>query len=227
MEHAPRRLLGTRAVATLLVVAAVCDTLEQVLSPLTGGTTYDDLTAIAHHEGRFVLSVLVGMVGTLLFVPGLLGLTARTVHRAPVASRIAAALVCVGFPGFVGVRMGQAAELQAVRDGLPARSTADLVDHLSANPIGAVIVGCFLVGTVVGVVVLAVAVWRAGLPRVAVVLVGAFGIADMVTEGTVPGWISHLLLVAGLGWIAVALVRGERADTASERPAVAPDTLAA
>jgi hypothetical protein len=37
-----------------------------------------------------------------------------------------------------------------------------------------------------------------------------------VTEGVVPGWLSHLVLLVGLGWIAVALVQSERTSESAE-----------
>jgi hypothetical protein len=216
------RLLGTTAVAVLLVGAAVLDTLEQVISPLTSSTTYADVTAISQHQARFVASVLIGVAATLMFLPGILGLTARTVGRAPVASRIAAALICLGFPSFMGIRLGQAIELQGVRDGLSTRATANLVDHLNSNPIGILIVACFLVGTVVGVLVLGVAVWRAGLPRLGASLIAAFGVVDMSTEGVVPGWLVHLMLVVGFGVIALALVQRQAVSAAQQEASVVP-----
>jgi hypothetical protein len=216
------RLLGTTSVAVLLVGAAVLDTLEQVVSPLTSSTTYADTIAISQHQTRFVVSVLIGVAATLLFLPGLLGLMARTVGRAPIASRIAAVLVCLGFPSFMGIRLGQAIELQGIRDNLPNRTTAHLVDHLNSNPIGVTIVVCFLLGTVLGVLVLGVAMWRAGLPRVAAVLVAAFGVVDMSTEGVVPGWLVHLMLVVGFGLTAMALVRPGAAASTPPGAAVVP-----
>jgi hypothetical protein len=216
------RLLGTTSVAALLVGAAVLDTLEQVISPLTSSTTYADITAISQHQTRFVASVLIGVAATFVFLPGLLGLTARTIRRAPIASRIAAGLVVIGFPGFMGIRLGQAVELQGVRDGLSTRTTANLVDHLNSNPIAVPIVACFLAGTVLGMVVLGVAMWRAGLPRVAAVLVGAFGVVDMSTEGVVPGWLVHLMLVVGFGLTARALLRPETASNIRQDAAPVP-----
>lgn len=203
-------MLGTRGLAVLLVTGALCDTVESLISPLTTSTTYADVTAISQHQDRFALSVLVGVIGTVLLLPALLGLAARTLPRAPVASRIAAGLVCLGLPGFMAIRMGQAVELQGVRDGLPRHTTADLVDHLSSNPVGALIVVFFFAGTVLGVVALGIAAWRAGLPRPAALMLGVFGVADVALEGLVPSWATHLLLLAGLSWLAVALLRGER-----------------
>jgi hypothetical protein len=212
-------MLGTGTLAVLLVLGALCDTVESLISPLTSSTTYADVTAIAHHQDRFVLSVVIGVAGTALLLPALLGLAARTFPRAPVASRVAAGLVCLGLPGFMAIRMGQAVELQGVRDGLPRRTTADLIDHLSSNPVGAPIMVFFLGGTVLGLLALAVATWRAGLPRPAAVLLGAFGILDIALEEAVPSWATHLLLLAALGWLAVALVRGSVSRPAAPCPA--------
>jgi hypothetical protein len=214
MNTSQPRLLGTTAVAVLLVAAPVLEVVEQAISPLTSSSTHADVLAISQHETRFVVSVLIGIVATLLFLPGLLGLAARTAGRAPVASRVAAGLVCIGFPGFMAIRLGQAVELQGVRDDLSPRTTANLIDHLGSNPIGLPIMICFLGGTVIGVIALGVAAWRAGLPRPAAVLVGAFGIIDDATDGVVPGWLSHVVLLVGLAWIAVALVQRERTAAA-------------
>lgn len=217
------RLLGTPAVAVLLVGAAALVTLEQVVSPLVSTSTRADVIAISHHETRFVISVLIGIAATLMFLPGFLGLAARTVGRAPVASRVAAGLLCVGLPGFMAIRLGQAIELQGVRDGLPSTTTANLIDHLGSNPLGIVVVVCFVGGTVVGLISLGVAAWRAGLPRPAAALVATFGVIDNVTEGVVPGWFSHLLLLVGLAWISVALLRREAVPaTGHAEPAVVP-----
>lgn len=220
MTTDPRpQLLSTMGVAVLVVGAAVLDTLEQVISPLTSSTTYADLTAISQHQTRFVISSLIGIIATLMFLPGILGLTARTVGRAPVASRFAAALVCLGFPCFMGIRLGQGIELQGVRDKLPTRITANLVDHLNTNPIGAPIVACFLIGTVLGVLVLGVALWRAGLPRFGSALIATFGVVDMSTEGVVPGWLVHLMLVVGFSQIALALLRRDTVTASQDQPA--------
>jgi hypothetical protein len=209
------RLIGTVAVAACLVAAPTLEILEELISPLVSTSTRADIVAISQHQNQFVVSVLIGMAATLLFLPGLLGLAARTFERAPVASRLAAGLLCVGLPGFMAIRLGQAIELQGVRDGLPSTTTANLVDHLGSNPLGIAVLVCFLGGTVVGLITLGVAAWRAGLPRPAAVLVGAFGVVDNVTEGVVPGWLTHLVLLVGLAWISIALVRADRPQAAT------------
>lgn len=208
MSHPSARLLSPRAIAGFLVLAAACDLLESVISPLTDSTTAADVSAISAHQGRFVLSVLIGLVGTLAYLPGLLGLAAITVRRAPWASRIAAGLALVGLAGWVGIRLGQAVELQGIRDGLPRSTTAGLIDHLGGNPIGSPITLVFLVGTILGMIAFGVAVWRAGLPKPAAVLLVLFPFADTGLEGFGVSPYAHALPLVAFTWIAVRLVQG-------------------
>jgi hypothetical protein len=216
MSPQPTRLLSPRAVAVFLVLAASCDLLESVISPLTTSTTAADVSAIAAHQGRFVLSVLIGLVATLAYLPGMVGLAATTVPRAPWASRIAAGLALVGLSGWMGIRMGQAVELQGVRDGVPRSTTAGLIDHLGSNPIGSAIVLVFLAGTMLGMIALAVAVWRAGLPKPAAILLVIFPIADTGLESFGVSTFAHALPLVAFGWIAVRLTKG------AVEPAVVP-----
>ena len=209
MEPTRPRLLGTGSLAALLVLAPLAEVVETSLSPLTTSTTTADLVAIRAHESRFVLSVVFGLVGTFLLLPAVLGLAAVTVQRTPWPSRIAAACASVGLMGFAGIRLGQGVELQGIRDGLPLPQVAGLLDHQSGNPIGGPMVVLFLLGTVVGMIALAVAVWRAGLPRPAAVLIGAFPFADQGLEalGIAGGVLAHAMLLAGFSWVAASLVR--------------------
>jgi hypothetical protein len=104
--------------------------------------------------------------------------------------------------------MAQAVELQGIRDGLGVGQVARLVDGLSTNPIGAVMLVMFLGGTVLGVVCLAVAMWRARVaPRPAVVLFLAFPFVDLLVRGEMGVVVSHTVLLAGLGWIGLTLMR--------------------
>jgi hypothetical protein len=210
MENSRPTLLGAGVLATLLVAAPLCEVIEAAISPLTDSTTTADLLAIRAHEGRFVASVLFGLAGTLLVLPAILGLTAVTVRRSPWPSRVAAASASLGLMGFAGIRLGQGIELQGLRDGLPVRQVAGLLDHQYANPIGAPLVTLFLVGTAVGMVALGVVIWRAGLPRPAALLVALFPLADQGLEvlgSNAGGVIAHAALLAGLGWVAVSLLQ--------------------
>jgi hypothetical protein len=214
-------LPGRRATAVLLVVAALGELVEAAFSPLRGGSTADDLRHIAAHQGLFAVTVLVGLVSTLLYIPGFLGLADACRVRSPRLARVSGWLAVGAMCGFVAVRMGQAVELQTVRDGLSIDSGAALVDHVTGNPIAAPLLVLFLGGGLIGLVTLAVALWRAGFPRPACVLLACFQLIDL----TVPSrlLVSHLLLLVALAWCAVALWSPARAES---RPAEATEPVA-
>jgi len=202
------QLTNRTAVAALLVLAPTLEVVEQLLSPLTGASTRDDLEAVAGHQSVFALSVLVGMAATVLYIPAFVGLAARCVGRSPVAARVGAAIAVLSMAGFMGIRAIQAIELQTVRSGLPIGASADLIDGVSTNPIGATLLVMFLGGSVIGMVALGVACWRAGLPRPAVLLMACFPLVDLALPGHVGAVASHVVLLAGLAWIATSLTRG-------------------
>jgi hypothetical protein len=194
--------------AAVLIAAPVCEIVEAVLSPLRGGSTTDDVRAIALHQSAFVATVLIGLLGTVLYVPAFLGLAGVIAGRSPVLAIVGGGLAVLSMLGFAGVRMAQGVELQAVRDGMGTAQVARLVDGVSSNPIGGVLLVLFLGGSLVGAVCLAVGVWRARVaPWPAAVLFLAFPFVDLLAPGQLGAVVSHVVLLAGLGWIGTALLR--------------------
>ena len=204
----PPALLSDRMLRALLVVAPALGVVELVLSPLAGTTTRADLAAIVDHQAIFVVSVLVGVVATTLYIPAFVGLAARVAPAAPKTARTGAAFVIVTFVGFMAVRAGQAVELQTVRSrGLSQSVGAQLVDKTFSGPIGAPMLVMFLLGSILALAFLAVACWRAGLPRVAVVAFGVFPVLDLLLPGRVGSIVAHVVLLAATTTFAVALGR--------------------
>jgi hypothetical protein len=215
----------TLGAAALLVAAPLIELVETVLSPLTDGSTADDLHAIAAHQSVFVVSVLAGLLATILYVPAFLALARLTWNRSPRLSAVGGAVAVLSMLGFMGVRMLQAVELQAVRKPLGIQTGAALIDSAGTNPIGAVFLVLFLGGSVIGVVCLAVATWRAHVaPRTAVVLFLAFPFVDLLMPGHLGTVVAHAALLAGLGWIGVAAARGSAVPPAGGEGALAGAT---
>ncbi len=204
----PQRLLGERMLVGLLVAAPALEVVEQLLSPLAGTTTSADLASISTQQSGFVASVSIGVVATALYVPAFLGLAARCLGAAPVAARIGGFVAVGSMICFEGVRMVQGVELQLVRDGGPHHGAVAAVDGITGNAAGLMMLVVFLGGSVVGMVALAIALWKRGLPRPAVVLMGAFPVLDLALPGHVGTIASHALLLVALTWVAVAL-RGQ------------------
>jgi hypothetical protein len=198
-------LPGRRATGLLLVTASLFELTETVLSPLGDGSTSSELGRIAAHQGRFTISVLCGMVAVLLFGPGFLGLADVCARRVPRLGRFAGWVAVVSMTGFFGVRGIQAVQLAAVQDGLDHATAGRIIDDAGTNPLGVLVLLTFLGGSVVGTIALAVAAWRAGLPKVPAVLLGAFQFVDLGASGHLGTVLAHALMLLAMAWFARAL----------------------
>lgn len=181
-----------------------------------------------------MLSVLIGLIATLLYIPAFAGLALSVAHRSPVLSLVAAFVSTCAMVGFGGVRAVQGIQLGLVQSDIDRGEAVALID--SVNPILAAFLVLFMVGTLVGLVMLVIAVWRTGrFPRAALVLVLAFVVFDMV-GGSLTGDVgsrflpvlAHLVFLVGLGWLGLVLWRQAGADDDGvdqqwrHRPAMAP-----
>lgn len=201
--------------ACCLVGAPLAEVVEQLISPLTGGSTADDFAAIAAAPERFTVAVVVGLIGTALLLPALLGLASRASVRTPVLALVATAVAAISVLGFAGVRMSQAFEGQLATGGLPPDQAVAQFDAAVASPVGVTMLIAFLGGTVVGVVLFAIALWRSRqAPVGAIILMLFFPVADLVAPTGVGTVVSHVVLLAAFGWMAVALLRRDRLGAA-------------
>ena len=198
-------LPGRHATAVLVVAAPAFELTETLLSPLQDGSSSSELGLIAAHQGQFTVSVLCGMVSVLLYAAGFLGLANVCFARVPRLSRFAGWAAVVSMTGFFGVRGIQAVQLAMVDQGLDRQTGGQILDGAFANPLGALVLVLFLGGALVGTVALAVATWRAGLPRVPAVMLGGFQLVDLAAPGHAGAILAHAVLLAALTWFAVAL----------------------
>ncbi|UUT34910.1 hypothetical protein [Microbacterium elymi] len=189
-----------------LIAAPLAEVVEAILSPLTGGSTGDDFAAIAAAPARFTAAVLIGLVGTILLFPALLGLAHRSSERSPRLALVAACAVVVSLVGFAAIRMAQAFELELATGG-----QADAVAQFEGavgNTIGATLTVMFLGGNVIGIILLVIALWRSRrAPIPAVVLFLLFPITDLLVPGHIGPIVSHLVLLAAMSWMAVGFLR--------------------
>jgi hypothetical protein len=204
-------LVPIRATAVCLVLAPALEVAEQLVSPLTGHGTAADLAAIDAHQAAFVTSVLLGVLATATFVPAFLGLATACLQHSARTARAGAALAVLSLMGFFAVRMVQGVQLQLVKEGVDRATAAKLVDHVASNPVGGVILAAFLGGSILGLALLAVAAWRTGLPKVAVVAFGVFPVLDLVLPSHLGTIASHLVLLGATATLAVGLVRSAAA----------------
>lgn len=151
----------------------------------------------------------------LLALPFLFGTTLVYVllsrHRSPRLAYAGGVLFATGFVGLSAVEGYETLMLALVEDG--RFETAALVDAvengMSSGP-GLVMMLLFLLPALAGLLLLAVALWRArSVPRAAVLLIPGALIADVFLNeglGAVPHWVPHAIGLVGGSWIAVVVL---------------------
>lgn len=191
-----------------LIAAPLAEVIEQALSPLTGGSTADDFAAIAGEPSRFTVSVVIGIIGTCLLLPALLGLSHRTSERTPRLALVTSIVIGLSILGFAGVRMSQAFELQLATGGLPRGQAVHQFEAAVTSPIGLAFTLAFLAGTIVGIILLAIGLLLSRRVAVApVILLLVFPVIDTLIPGHVGPIVSHLVLLAAMCWMAVGFLR--------------------
>lgn len=166
----------------------------------------------------------------VLYVPAFAGLAHSVAGRFPVLSLVGA-LVSVGsMVGFGGVRAVQGVQLGLVRSGIDRAEAVALLDGAGGNPVMAAFLLLFLGGTVVGLGVLVVALWRSRqVPRTPLVLVLVFLLFDIVgmplgavVDDRLLPVLAHTVLLVALGWLGLRTLRstGAVALTPVAPPAV-------
>jgi hypothetical protein len=120
------------------------------------------MSAIAADRGAQGVVVTLGFMALLVFVPSVLALSRLAARRAPL---VALAAVLLAVPGFTGVAALTAvdASLAAMDAGLSEADATRLVEAMNALPAVARLTGVFVAGHILGLIFLAVALWKAGI----------------------------------------------------------------
>jgi hypothetical protein len=210
--HRSRRV----AVGWCLVVAPMAFTAAELLAPESGSDAASTLAAYAAHRQAGVLAAAVGVVSTMLFLPGFLWLVASIAGHGRRWANLAAAALVYGLVTAHAVLQGVGLAFWAMSDpSLDRGAMAAAVEVLMRTP--AVGIPLLLGHQVfsLGVLALGIALWRSRrYPRWTAVAVLLWLVSDVLL-GSVPGLgevadvVSGAFGVAGLGGIGRLVVRGD------------------
>ncbi|PZG12157.1 hypothetical protein C1I95_26415 [Micromonospora craterilacus] len=161
-----------------------------------GGSDADGAGALAlaaGHPGLTRLSALAAMVASLLMVPAVLGVQRLVGDRSRRLVGSAAALTAAGYICYFAIASSSFVTIAMARHGGPTADFAAVLDEGQSDPSMLWVFLLFVLGNLVGTVLLAVALWRSRTvaPWVAVAL-GAW--APLHITG----------LIAGTEWFEVA-----------------------
>ena len=201
-----RRML----IGIALVAQPIAGLAEHALDPKAGPDRAAQLAAIAATPDQRLLGTLVGLLALVLFVPVVLGLVHLSRARAPLLSLVGGALALAGALGSAALHGVELVELEMIRAGVDLGQVAAVTGQVEESAGGLVTLLLFLVGMLVGTLVLAVALWRARtVPRLAVLLIAAFLLLDAagaIAEHKPTNLLAHTLLLIGSGWIGLRVL---------------------
>ena len=164
----PRR--ATRWLAALLIPIgpAAVAVLRYVLPYQTGDDAEAVVTAVAAQPGTQSAVLWLTFVATLTLVPAVLWVGRLTRRRAP---RLTAAALLLLVPGYLSLPWAVGADMLlwiGVQEGLDTGTLAELYGTL--HPTSNIAAGVFVLGHVLGTVLLGIAMWRSrAVPRWAAV----------------------------------------------------------
>jgi len=199
-----------RVVAGCLVLAGL----------LNGGLQYLDYLVIGDGERAEIISsgleqhslyqaLWFGVwLSSIFLLIGFLGLAQITRWRTPRLTAVATVLTVWGMWGFGNVLAGTYIGQVVAPKVLDVNSAVTLIDDGFLKDWG-MIAGSLvphLLGSFFGILLLAIACWRSGLPRVAALLLIGFLVWDFALTPIGPVE-PHLLLMIALGWLGVAVAK--------------------
>jgi hypothetical protein len=190
-----------------LIIAPALLVLANAIDPAQSDQAAARLPEIANHPTRYLVAAYLLLASAWAFVPGLVGLW--RLFRGPrlTLGQVGAGLVLIGTittVAFVGFGFYEYEASQPPHD--PAQM-AELVDRVEASAAAGPLVVVFLLGVVVGSLVLAWSFWRRRIVPVwspAAILVGT--ILNFLADTAALSALAFAFQLVGFGWVGLRLL---------------------
>jgi hypothetical protein len=176
---------------------------SELASPALSDDGAESLAVVADQPGRLAAWIWLGIAAAVLFVPAVVGTAGLLQRRGRGVGGAGAALAVVGAVGYA-VHQGLFLQLPALVDGDPAEMAAAYERQGESAAFAVVTFLLFLAPLLIGLLLLGVGLYRAGVAPVW----PAFAIALAILPSAVPlpfdtGFLPFVLLIAGMtGWAA-------------------------
>jgi hypothetical protein len=197
----------TRAtVAASLATCAVLTVVSVLLMPDFSGSEAQWLQAIAAAPTASTISAVLFVGSQLPFAVGLAGIAHLLRDRRPVLAAVGAALAVVGGFGHAAYGGVNLVMLQMAKDPTNAAAHADVLRGVGSGP-AVPFMAAGLLGTVLGLLLLGIAVWRADVgPRWLGPVLILFVVVEFAGAG-ISVWAGYASAVLfGVGFLTLALV---------------------
>jgi hypothetical protein len=197
-----------------LIVGPALLLIAQIVGPDTdhGGSTQDklkELADVAAHKGAYLTGGILFLFAGLILAAGAVGLIHFFRGRKVTLGQIASAMVATGAAASMVFYGYGSVEYEMVNhSGLDRAQMAQLLHATNMPASGAPVFLMFLIGVVLGLILLGIACWRKGVvPIWASLLISAAGILAFLGPGKAIGIVSFAVLTVGLGTLGMAVLR--------------------
>jgi hypothetical protein len=198
----------TLIAATSLIAGPLLMAIGDLLHPQERMAASEQIAILVDHAPRWYTAHLLLFVGIILFIPGLLALSALTGELKPAAGYAARILVLVGTAALASIFMGEMLVGRFVLDGADPATATDLLESMFSGPIVAA-AGPALLAFFAGTAVFAIpliraggrAAWAASSILVGVLLV----LAEILTAQVILSQLGNVLAFCG-GAMAARLI---------------------
>jgi len=135
--------------------------IRAVLPYLTADDNAGIAADVAANQAAQSTVLWLGLLASLTLMVGVLVVSAMAVRGAPVLGTIGAVLAVAGYSSlFFGVLPSDAAALAAAQAGVDDATTAQILDGIAAHPSNAIALMLFVLGHILGTVLLGIALWK-------------------------------------------------------------------
>lgn len=182
------------------------------------GTGQHALALYAAHPVAVRVAVNAALIGCLFVVPGLLGAMRVLRDRVPRLSLVAITLMIAGYICYFGINAATFTELAIAERGIRGSEMAAALDAGQNDPAGLWLFMIFVLGNILGTLLLAIALWRSrAVARWAALAVAAWPVLHVIGLLAGTEWFEvagAIFQAAGLATVAALLLR--RADNTAD-----------
>ena len=203
--------------AASLVAGPLLMTIGDLLHPEERMAPHEQIAILIDHASRWYAAHLLLFVGMMLFIPGLLALSALTAARKPAVGYAARILILVGTAAIASIFVGEMLIGRFVLDGADPAAATDLLESMFSGPILAA-VGPAMLAFFVGTAAFAIPLMRTGSKvgwAAALILIGTILIlAEILSAQVILSQIGNILAFCGSATAAWLILKGATGETA-------------
>ena len=209
-ERFRRRVAGVSLIGFAAALVA-----QDLVGPRTPSDAAGTYAAVAADRGGMVATSVLLLVSSLFLVPAVWGILHVLRERGVTLGHVGGALAIVGALGHVAVMTYQLALVEMTRTG-DREAMVALIDRLDSSPVVGVVVFPMILAFALGLLILAIALWRARFVQGwAALLVVAAVALDIGAPDGAPAAVSvakQLLVFAAFAYVGLRMLRMSDSD---------------